>query len=133
MTISAGVCDLPHAGDADELYRLADGALYWAKHHGRDMVLRYSPDGASGRRRRAPTRTRPTPPRAPPGARRACAPLARAVDAKDRRPGGTRSGSPTWRDAIARSLGVAAGPRRALREAALLHDVGKIGVPERSC
>ncbi len=38
MTISAGVCDLSRGPDADTLYRLADGALYWAKHRGRDMV-----------------------------------------------------------------------------------------------
>ena len=45
MTMSAGVCDISQAADADALYRLADGALYWAKHHGRDVVLRYSPGG----------------------------------------------------------------------------------------
>ena len=43
MTMSAGVCDVRQAPDADTLYRLADGALYWAKHRGRDMVQRYSP------------------------------------------------------------------------------------------
>ena len=43
MTMSAGVCDVRQAPDAETLYRLADGALYWAKHRGRDMVQRYSP------------------------------------------------------------------------------------------
>ena len=36
MTISVGVCALSLAGDADELYRLADLALYAAKNAGRD-------------------------------------------------------------------------------------------------
>jgi diguanylate cyclase (GGDEF)-like protein/PAS domain S-box-containing protein len=36
VTISVGVCALSLAGDADELYRLADLALYAAKHGGRD-------------------------------------------------------------------------------------------------
>ena len=27
-----------------ELFRLADGALYWAKHHGRDVTFLYSPE-----------------------------------------------------------------------------------------
>jgi len=44
VTASIGVCDLTHAGTADDLYRFADGALYWAKHHGRDVAFMYSPD-----------------------------------------------------------------------------------------
>jgi diguanylate cyclase (GGDEF)-like protein/PAS domain S-box-containing protein len=36
VTISVGVCALSLAGDADELYRLADLALYAAKNAGRD-------------------------------------------------------------------------------------------------
>ena len=43
MTMSAGVCDVHQAPDADTLYRLADVALYRAKHRGRNMVQRYSP------------------------------------------------------------------------------------------
>jgi diguanylate cyclase (GGDEF)-like protein len=43
VTISAGVCDLGHAGDVDQLYRLADIALYSAKAQGRNMSVRYVP------------------------------------------------------------------------------------------
>ena len=39
MTMSAGVCDLRSAGTPEDLYRLADSALYWAKHRGRDTVV----------------------------------------------------------------------------------------------
>ena len=50
-----------------ELFRLADGALYWAKAHGRDVTYLYSPDvvrelSARGARRAA--RARPGPRRA---------------------------------------------------------------------
>ena len=43
LTISAGVCELGQAGSPMELVRLADGALYWAKAHGRNRCIRYSP------------------------------------------------------------------------------------------
>jgi diguanylate cyclase (GGDEF)-like protein len=38
ITCSAGVCDLSVAGDAEELQRHADRALYSAKRAGRDRV-----------------------------------------------------------------------------------------------
>ena len=44
LTISAGVCDLDQAREQSELFRLADGALYWAKQHGRDVAFLYSPE-----------------------------------------------------------------------------------------
>ena len=44
LTISAGVCDLDQAPQHSELFRLADGALYWAKQHGRDVAFLYSPE-----------------------------------------------------------------------------------------
>ena len=44
MTISAGICDLESATDADAMFRLADGALYWSKANGRDVVWIYDPE-----------------------------------------------------------------------------------------
>ena len=44
VTVSAGVCGLEHAGDPDALVRLADGALYWGKAHGRDAAWVYDPE-----------------------------------------------------------------------------------------
>ncbi len=125
MTMSAGVCDLSRGPDADTLYRLADGALYWAKHRGRDMVLRYSPEAVTSlsaneqaerlERQQALVSIRL---------------LARVVDAKDP---STRRHSERVGDLcaeLAEALGWS--PERAslLREAGLVHDVGKIGVPD---
>lgn len=42
ITLSAGVCSLDHARDAQQLVRHADHALYWAKEHGRNNTCVYS-------------------------------------------------------------------------------------------
>ncbi|MFN8123575.1 MAG: diguanylate cyclase [Thermoleophilia bacterium] len=42
LTMSAGVCDISEAAGADELFRNADAALYWAKRSGRDRCFRYT-------------------------------------------------------------------------------------------
>ena len=125
MTVSAGVCDLTDAGSAVGLVRLADGALYWAKTHGRDLVCRYTPEVVrevseedrvgrlSQLRAFAALRT-----------------LARAVDARD--PSTQRHSERVAHlcHRLALSLGWSPARAAALHDAALLHDVGKVGVPD---
>jgi diguanylate cyclase (GGDEF)-like protein len=122
---SAGVCGLEETEDPDELMRLADGALYWAKTHGRGATFRYTPavvrelSAAERAERLARQRTLA-------GLRA----LARAVDAKDH---STREHSERVADIaelIAGEFDFDDDIRVDLREAALLHDVGKIGVPD---
>ncbi len=125
LTISAGVCELSQAGGAGELHRLADGALYWAKAHGRDRCIRYSPEvveelSAGERAARLEHQQ----------ALNAVHALARAVDAKDPY---TQRHSERVADIAVRlalELGWPAERLRELREAAVLHDVGKIAVPD---
>src|SRR5262249_33732687 len=46
ITVSAGVATFPVQGHGrDELIRLADSALYWAKEHGKNRVRLYRPAG----------------------------------------------------------------------------------------
>lgn len=45
VTMSIGLCQLADAGSADELYRLADVALYEAKSRGRNCSVRHLPVG----------------------------------------------------------------------------------------
>jgi diguanylate cyclase (GGDEF)-like protein/putative nucleotidyltransferase with HDIG domain len=125
VALSAGVSDLDDASDADALFRLADGALYWAKAQGKGVTVRYSPavvESLSAEERAARAERRQ--------ALKGLRALARAVDAKD----------PTTRDhsvrvahiavALARRLGWPDDAAARLHEAALLHDVGKIGIPD---
>ncbi|HEY2940617.1 MAG TPA: diguanylate cyclase [Gaiellaceae bacterium] len=126
VTVSAGLATSPqHAADRDELIRLADSALYWAKEYGKNRVRAFRPDVielaelkrlASGPDRAARFR--------------AAASLARAVDARD-----VYTGSHSQRVAelaarTARRLGLPDEDIELTRLAASLHDLGKLAVPE---
>jgi diguanylate cyclase (GGDEF)-like protein/putative nucleotidyltransferase with HDIG domain len=126
VTVSAGVAISPqHADERDELIRLADSALYWAKEYGKNRVRAYRPDVvelaelkrlASGPDRAARFR--------------AAASLARAVDARD-----VYTGSHSQRVAelaarAARRLGLPDEDIELTRLAASLHDLGKLAIPE---
>ena len=125
VTASAGVSDLEHATSAGELMRFADGALFWAKAHGRDMTFRYSPDVvtelSAAEQLEHLRRTRTIV-----GIRA----LARAVDVKDHSTARHSERVAETATAIARVLGWDDHQLDDLHEAALVHDVGKIGVPD---
>jgi diguanylate cyclase (GGDEF)-like protein len=125
-TVSAGVATYPvHARDRDELIRLADSALYWAKEHGKNRVRLYRPavvELAELKRLAA----------GPDQAARfrAAASLAKAVDARD-----TYTGSHSERVAelsarIAVRLALNSEIIELTRLAGSLHDLGKLAIPE---
>jgi len=124
-TVSIGLCDLEAASSADEALRRADAALFWAKEHGGDLSWLYDPAVVRELDERQRTRELDRS-HALVGLRA----LARAIDAKDP---ATQEHSERVATLSAR-LAAARGwsPRRAalLRDAALLHDVGKIGIPD---
>jgi diguanylate cyclase (GGDEF)-like protein/putative nucleotidyltransferase with HDIG domain len=122
ITASAGVATFPqHGRERDSLIRLADGALYRAKEHGKNQVQPAYPElpglaEASGADRAARFR--------------AAVSLARAVDSRD-----TYSGSHSGRVAalaekIATQFGRPAEEVELTRLAASLHDLGKLAIPE---
>jgi diguanylate cyclase (GGDEF)-like protein/putative nucleotidyltransferase with HDIG domain len=125
ITTSVGICSLEDADDAEQLYRHADLALYWAKAAGRNTIVRYSPEllaappGGDGTHRLESAKTL--------AAVRA---LAGAVDAKD--PSTQRHSERVAQLAgsLARQLGWDPARVVLLHSAALVHDVGKIGVPD---
>jgi len=126
VTISAGVADTDDADTPEELYRVADGALYLAKGAGRDVTRVYTPEVAPSlsARVRAAREERGQ-------ALAALRALARRVEAVHP---GARGHHERVAD-LARRLARAHGwlPERAalLHEAALLHDLGMLGVPRR--
>jgi diguanylate cyclase (GGDEF)-like protein/putative nucleotidyltransferase with HDIG domain len=125
VTISAGICDVAHALDAEQIARFADGALYWSKEHGRNRVSLYDPvtiqELSAVERIGALQRSQ-----ALTGIRA----LARAIDARDpsTREHSERVAKLTAR--LAEARGWPAERVALLHEAALVHDVGKIGIPD---
>jgi diguanylate cyclase (GGDEF)-like protein/putative nucleotidyltransferase with HDIG domain len=126
VTASAGLATFPVQGHGrDELIRLADSALYWAKEHGKNRVRLYRPDVVELAELK---RLAAGPDRA--ARYRAAASLAKAVDARD-----TYTGSHSERVAelaarVASRLGLDAEQVELTRLAGSLHDLGKLAIPE---
>ncbi|MCW3022936.1 MAG: hypothetical protein JWR30_2258 [Conexibacter sp.] len=125
VTISAGVCDALHSGDAATLTRYADGALYWSKEHGRNRVSTYDPETihelSAAERLQHLQRSQ-----ALVGIRA----LARAIDARDPSTSEHSERVAKLAARLAEQRGWAPDRVALLHEAALVHDVGKIGVPD---
>ena len=127
ITVSAGLATFPfHAAGRDELIRLTDSALYWAKEHGknRDHVYRAGVvelGGAEAPRRR-PRSRRPVPGRREP--RRAPSTHATRTRAA------TRSASPISPPGSPTRLGCRRRADRADAPRGRLHDLGKLAIPE---
>jgi diguanylate cyclase (GGDEF)-like protein/putative nucleotidyltransferase with HDIG domain len=127
LGFSAGIAEFPrHASDRVALLRCADFALYWGKANGRGRATIYSPESGGDLRSREGSEE---------GVRQrslvtTLQALAKAVDAKNRFTVGHSERVATYAVALARSLGLEEERLDALRQAALLHDVGKIGIRE---
>ena len=127
LSFSAGISEFPrHSTDLHELMTLADAALYRAKAGGRhrfhtassEVDASFSPDLGSLERHRL-------------NVQNSVEALARAVDARN---GYTHRHSQAvafYAVSLARVLGAETERIEMIRRAAVLHDVGKIGVPDR--
>jgi diguanylate cyclase (GGDEF)-like protein/putative nucleotidyltransferase with HDIG domain len=123
ITMSAGVATFPLDGrERDSLIRLADGALYLAKEHGKNQVrLAGGGPGLPEELHRGTDRE----------ARfRAAAALARAVDRRDAFTGSHSERVAAVSTAIAEQLRLPRAEVDLIRLAASLHDLGKLAVPE---
>src|ERR687896_662669 len=126
VTVSAGLATYPVQGHGrDELVRLADSALYWAKEHGKNRVRLYRPDVVELAELK---RLAAGPDKA--ARYRAAASLAKAVDARDAYTGShsQRVGELSARVAVRMN----ADPElvELIRLAGSLHDLGKLAIPE---
>jgi diguanylate cyclase (GGDEF)-like protein/putative nucleotidyltransferase with HDIG domain len=118
VTVSVGLAVFPeHAHDREMLYDVADAALYWAKNHGKNRSCVYSPSVV-----RSYT---------PAELAEAAEGLIRVVDAKDTYAGAHSQTVSRLAEAIARSMGLDVEVVEQVRLAGLLHDLGKIAIPDR--
>lgn len=126
VTISVGVASFPlNASSAEELQKVADGALYWAKRHGKNRSCVYSPSvvriySANELAEMAERQAR----------LRAAENLIKVVDSKDTYTGEHSQAVARLTEAIANELGLPEDLVQQLTLAGLLHDLGKIAIPD---
>jgi diguanylate cyclase (GGDEF)-like protein len=126
VTVSAGVATFPVQGvGRDELIRLADSALYWAKEDGKNRARTYE---ATTLELSQLQQLAEGPDRA--ARYRAAASLAKAVDARDAYTGSHSERVGELAARIARRLGFEETQVELTRLAASLHDLGKLAIPE---
>jgi diguanylate cyclase (GGDEF)-like protein len=126
VTVSAGVATYPtHGSSRDELIRLADSALYWAKKDGKNRVRAYAAESIL---RANLGQLADTPDRAV--QYRAAESLAKAVDERDAYTGSHSQRVGDYSARIARRLGADEPAIELTRLAGNLHDLGKLAIPE---
>jgi diguanylate cyclase (GGDEF)-like protein len=127
VTVSAGIAAYPAQGvGRDELIRLADSALYWAKEDGKNRARTYQ--AASALELSQLQQLAEGPDRA--ARYRAAASLAKAVDARDVYTGSHSERVGELSARIARRLGIDEPQIELTRLAGSLHDLGKLAIPE---
>jgi diguanylate cyclase (GGDEF)-like protein len=126
LTVSAGVATYPVQGvGRDELIRLADSALYWAKEDGKNRARAYEPAYVELKQLRQLAESTDRAARY-----RAAASLAKAVDARDAYTGSHSERVGELAASIGRRLGLDEAQVELTRLAASLHDLGKLAIPE---
>jgi diguanylate cyclase (GGDEF)-like protein/putative nucleotidyltransferase with HDIG domain len=126
VTVSAGLATFPVQGHGrDELIRLADSALYWAKEHGKNRVRLYRPEVVELAELK---RLAAGPDKA--ARYRAAASLAQAVDARDTYTADHSHRVGDLAARIAKRVGLPPEQVELIRLAGQLHDLGKLAIPE---
>ena len=131
VTISAGIANFTEAGDIETLYRQADRALYEAKRRGRNRALVHAEIGDGTRPDLLASDVQKARRAEQAHALPALRALARAIDAKNPATFQHSERVAHLAQKLAQRLGWSRARALALRDAALLHDVGKVGIPEQ--
>ena len=127
LTFSGGVCVSPYAASTpQQLLENADMAVFNAKHTGKNKIVVYSMEQAASDGRDLPA--------SQVGKYAEYAPtifaLTAAIDTKDHYTFSHSQQVAEYATALARAVGLDEQHVQLIQEAALLHDVGKIGIPE---
>lgn len=126
LTSSIGICTYPHAApNAEELLKRADLAMYKAKNLGKNQSIIYSPMVAS-----LASANKTEDILHKPSYTATIYALTAAIDAKDHYTFGHSQRVAEYSTLLASELNIDKTHIEILREAALLHDIGKLGIPE---
>ena len=129
LTVSCGICAIPYAAASiQELVSNADCAVYHVKRSGKNgirvysdgiMGIRETDEGLAKKHKSMYSEYAPT-----------IYALTAAIDAKDHYTFQHSKNVAYYAEAIGRALHTSEEYREILKESALLHDIGKIGIPE---
>lgn len=127
LTASIGICTYPHAApNTEELLKRADLAMYTAKNQGKNQTVIYTP--------RIITKENTTRYNSEdvfrPNYTATIYALAAAIDAKDHYTFGHSQRVAEYVAILANEMSLDKAHIEILQEAALLHDIGKLGIPE---
>ena len=129
LTASIGVCTYPHAApNGKELLKRADLAMYTAKNSGKNQTVIYTPQVTSQETAFNENTDRSA--SAKPTFAATIYALTAAIDAKDHYTFGHSQKVAQYATILASKLALDKSHIEIIREAALLHDIGKIGIPE---
>jgi diguanylate cyclase (GGDEF)-like protein/putative nucleotidyltransferase with HDIG domain len=128
LTASIGVCTYPHAApSAEELLKRADWAMYNAKNNGKNQTVIYTPNVEPASKSSIEIGEEKT---VKPAHIATVYALTAAIDAKDHYTFGHSQRVADYTMALAKAVGLDKSHLGIVKEAALLHDIGKIGIPE---
>lgn len=128
LTASIGICTYPHAApNSEELLKRADLAMYTAKNQGKNQTVIYSPRVITAE---MSTKFSSADILSKPSYTATIYALTAAIDAKDHYTFGHSQRVAEYSTLLASELNLDNSHIEILREAALLHDIGKLGVPE---
>jgi diguanylate cyclase (GGDEF)-like protein len=125
ITVSAGICDTLVTSHPAELINHADSALYWSKVHGRDRAWIYDPRVSGQLTSAEPDRADRV------QALMGLTALSRTFDGRDPATSGHSERVAALAARLAQIAGWSQQRTLMLRQAALVHDIGKVGLPER--
>jgi len=127
LTASIGICTYPHAApNTEELLKRADLAMYTAKSQGKNQTVIYTPRIIT----KENTSKYNTEDVFRPNYTATIYALAAAIDAKDHYTFGHSQRVAGYVTILANEMSLDKAHIEILQEAALLHDIGKLGIPE---
>jgi len=128
LTASIGVCTYPQAApNGEELLKRADLAMYTAKNQGKNQTVIYTPEIVSDNTENYDSAQSIS---MQPTYATTIYALTAAIDAKDHYTFGHSQKVADYATTLAGKLALDKSHVEIIREAALLHDIGKIGIPE---
>ena len=131
LTLSVGIAVYPHAASsAEELIKFADIALYNAKNNGKNRTMVYTPTNEDMDLEARQGGENPFESMNNANYAATIFALTAAIDAKDHYTFGHSQRVAKYTCALAAAIGMDKNYIEILRQAALLHDIGKIGIPE---